>query len=1213
MASALATGSAAAAPAPEARPGPDVPVRTAELTLVTGDTVTLDYYPDGRQAARVKGSEQYRSYTLDKQAYVVPFAAEPYLAAGVLDERLFNVTKLVEQGFDRQGSLPLILSYPKQDMSIAAAPPRGSARQAVLASASAQAVRAERGKMGEFWGALAGRGASLNGGIAKVWLDGKVQSTLDTSVPQVGAPAAWQAGFDGTGGTVAVLDTGIDDTHPDLAGKVVEHKNFSDAPAAEDKHGHGTHVASTIAGSGAASGGAKKGVAPGAKLLSGKVLNDGGSGSESGIIAGMEWAAGKAKVVSMSLGGGPTDGTDPMSVAVNRISADTGALFVIAAGNSGFGGQETVSSPGTADSALTVAAVDKQDQLAPFSSKGPRFGDHALKPDIAAPGVAISAAKANSAGGERYVSANGTSMATPHVAGAAAILAQRNPKWTPAQLKTALMQTAKPLNGISTYDQGAGRLEAGVAATAQQQLRADAGSLSLGRFLGPYGSVDPVTRKVTYTNDGSAEATLDLTVQARSAGGATAPAEALSVSPATLSIPAGGSATATVTLNPNAGEVGLYTGALTATQRGGAAVLRTVLGFNKDLQHKVSVTATARDGKAPGYASVALWNLDDGKYHRVNVDATGSGGLLLPPGKYFVGSFLSTADPSRNDTEYTVVTKDEVEVKGSTSIVLDGRGAKEIQARTPEKTEAVTLSQTWTRASGARRFTSGFFYGRTVDRIYAVPSAPVTRGEFELANRMWLETPKLAARVVSPDTVLRPDYLGGGQELGKRIDGTHRLPVVYVGTGTPAEFAGRDVRGKIALIQQSKDITPNDQVRNAANAKAGVAAVFGSGPGRFADYTTRNPAIPGLELSNVEGKRLLELLGRGPVTLELKGVSHSPVQYHLVAPFAGSIPADLSFDASPATLATERTKLHAVRPDQVGMLGMFSFRPYDFIGLTSTYDRRFPYDHVRYFSANNTRFNPLFYGGPDGDSVAGNGSAPLPVAGSDRTVNWYQGPFQPGVSKALVPVSRVDDKLRLNFAEYLDSDPDHYLRDLGASTVARVYRDGEQVAEQPHALGELAVGVADKANYRVELDVNQGRPGWSVGTESFSSWSFGSARGEAGKTVPLPVLQARWNLDLDLDNAAPADRVHALNLTAATQPGAPPVKVTEVRAEVSYNDGGSWEAVDLRALGSDGGYSGAIQHPRKADSSGFVSLKVQAADAEGNSVEQTLIRAYALK
>ncbi|MFE2094582.1 S8 family serine peptidase [Streptomyces sp. NPDC059460] len=97
--------------------------------------------------------------------------------------------------------------------------------------------------------------------------------TLDQSVPQIGAPEAWAAGYDGTGTKVAVLDTGIDPDHPDVAGRVKKTQNFTDDPDAVDHHGHGTHVASTIAGSGAASGGKYKGVAPGADLYIGKVLN----------------------------------------------------------------------------------------------------------------------------------------------------------------------------------------------------------------------------------------------------------------------------------------------------------------------------------------------------------------------------------------------------------------------------------------------------------------------------------------------------------------------------------------------------------------------------------------------------------------------------------------------------------------------------------------------------------------------------------------------------------------------------------------------------------------------------------------------------------------------------------------------------------------------------------------------------------------------------
>ncbi|CAM5396412.1 hypothetical protein SBADM41S_05781 [Streptomyces badius] len=175
------------------------------------------------------------------------------------------------------------------------------------------------------------------------------------------APEAWAAGFDGKGTKVAVLDTGIDADHPDVKDRLVGARSFVPGEEVDDKHGHGTHVASTIAGSGAGSDGANKGVAPAAALLVGKVLSDEGSGADSGIIEAMEWAKAEgADIVSMSLGSPvPDDGTDPMSQAVNSLSADGGPLFVIAAGNAY--GAGTIGSPGSAEQALTVAAVDKRD------------------------------------------------------------------------------------------------------------------------------------------------------------------------------------------------------------------------------------------------------------------------------------------------------------------------------------------------------------------------------------------------------------------------------------------------------------------------------------------------------------------------------------------------------------------------------------------------------------------------------------------------------------------------------------------------------------------------------------------------------------------------------------------------------------------------------------------------------------------------------------
>ncbi len=521
------------------------PSKTHKLTLITGDVVRVSTLPDGRRAAAVVPPDNgvapggYQTFQQGKELFLVPDAAAPYLAAGRLDRNLFNVTKLIDDGYDdaHGGTLPLLATYGGSKQGVAKkVAPAGSRKVRALASVGAIALAADKKQARRFWEALdddrTPAKPQLAGGIAKIWLDAKVKASLDASVPQVGAPTAWADGFDGKGVTVAVLDTGIDPNHPDVAGQIAGTKNFSTAATTADKNGHGTHVASTVAGIGAASGGKRKGVAPGARLLIGKVLNDNGSGAYSEIIAGMEWGAANAKIVSMSLGGGWSDGTDPLSQAVNNLTASTGALFVIAAGNAG-PAEETIATPGAADAALTVGAVDKADALASFSSRGPRWLDYAVKPEITAPGVGIVAARAEgtlagNAVDEHHARLSGTSMATPHVAGAAAILAQAHPDWTAEQLKAGLTATARTVAGQNAYQQGAGRLD--VARAVRQRLTASTGALSIGYFRGPYGDAKPVTKTVTYRNTGDAETTVDLAASV-TAGTKPAPDGMLTISP----------------------------------------------------------------------------------------------------------------------------------------------------------------------------------------------------------------------------------------------------------------------------------------------------------------------------------------------------------------------------------------------------------------------------------------------------------------------------------------------------------------------------------------------------------------------------------------------------------------------------------------------------------------------------------------------------------
>jgi subtilisin family serine protease len=318
------------------------------------------------------------------------------------------------------------------------------------------------------------------------------------------------------------------------------------------------------------------------------------------VIAGMEWAARqRARVVNMSLGGGPTDGTDPVSQAVDRLTASHRTLFVVAAGNSGPDDQ-SVDTPGAATSALTVGAVDVADQLADFSSRGPRVGDFAMKLDITAPGVDIVAARATGTSlgdpvDQWYTRLSGTSMATPHVAGAAAIMAQRWPDWSPARIKAVLMGTAEPNPELSVYEQGGGRLD--VAHAIEQRLIARRANLDFGYFRYPQTGVQPVTKSLPLLNLGTQPVTVDLRVELEGEDGAPAPAGMATVTPAQLTLPAGGEASAQVTVDVQAGPAGLYSGAVVATPTTGPAV-RNPIGFYKEpVRYDLTLNAIGRDGR----------------------------------------------------------------------------------------------------------------------------------------------------------------------------------------------------------------------------------------------------------------------------------------------------------------------------------------------------------------------------------------------------------------------------------------------------------------------------------------------------------------------------------------------------------------------------------------------------------------------------------------
>jgi serine protease AprX len=324
--------------------------------------------------------------------------------------------------------------------------------------------------------------------VASIHLDHPVKGMDSITNSVVGVPAAWNDGYTGSGLGVAVIDSGINDSHPDLwnsaqtHSRVVYHQDFTgtattnSSGAQWDLYGHGTHVAGIVGGNGYLSSGNYSGVAPAVNLVDLRALNASGVGSDSTVIDAIQEAISlqntyNIQVINLSLGRGIAESytQDPLCQAVES-AWQAGIVVVVAAGNygrlsvNGSDGYGTVTAPGNDPLVITVGALNSTGSssqsaeiMTTYTSKGPTTYDHVVKPDVMAPGNGIVSLYAPGAtleadypaqvvdgnnGKADYFTLSGTSMATPVVSGAAVLLLQQNANLTPDQVKARLMQNS---------------------------------------------------------------------------------------------------------------------------------------------------------------------------------------------------------------------------------------------------------------------------------------------------------------------------------------------------------------------------------------------------------------------------------------------------------------------------------------------------------------------------------------------------------------------------------------------------------------------------------------------------------------------------------------------------------------------------------------------------------------------------------------------------
>ncbi|WP_406835618.1 S8 family peptidase [Streptomyces sp. AHU1] len=1197
---------------------PAKPSATHKVTLVTGDVVTVTTMADGKQTAAVDRPDSavggVKIQQVGGDLFVVPDEAAPLLGTKKLDRRLFNVTDLIEMGYDdaKSATVPLIASYAASKSRSAAEPtaPRGSKLTRRLEGVRGAALSTEKRKARTFWTTVAPQGGkTLGAGVSKLWLDGRVKANLKESVPLIGAPEAWKDGYTGKGVKVAVLDTGIDVNHPDFAGVIDGTTSFVPGEDVTDVNGHGTHVASTIVGSGAASGGDYKGVAPGADLFVGKVLGGAeGYGQDSWVMAGMQWAAESgADVVNMSLGDSyPTDGSDPMSQTVDALSARYGTLFVVAAGNAG---PESISAPGAASSALTVAATDKQDRLASFSSTGPLTYSGGMKPDISAPGVDITAARSQDMtdGGEGlYRTLSGTSMATPHVVGAAAVLAQRHPDWTGAQLKEQLMSTAKGLDDeYSPYEVGTGRVD--VAAAVRTTVRGT-GSLFFGSYTWPQKPSDvAVTKDLTYTNTGSADVTLKLALT--DGGGPFA------LGATEVTVPAGGTAAVPVTGDPRAASAGRHVGYVTATDAAtGKPVTRTSVALLKeDERYDLNIKLVGRDGKpAAGWVGINL--AGDSWPWSIYVD--GSTTMRMAPGTYTVAGYLDVAGEKADRSGLAVLVAPETVLEdGSADVVLDASKARLLRTEAPQRTEdrqrKVDFNVHYEGLDPYLDYRSAYVLPQTYDDVYVAPTEPMKQGEFILTTR-WRKGEPLLGLTTQGGRLRFDALVQAGSALGTATD---TLGAVYAGNGSAAEYEKVRAKGKVVVVRRSDEVSPQERAEAAAAAGAKALIVVNDGVGALAEYVGES-AVPVAAVHRDAGKTLVSMAKAGVFKLTVKQTEYTPFVYDLTRNYPGQVP-DRALVYKPAKRDLARIDARYYSAADGGAAEGYRS---DF-----TLSPSFNLPEREWHPGTRTEWVTPGQDWREFHTQGVDGALPWSMVSGDNTyakgsttrLDWFAPATRPGQSESFgVYNSRWQNHMTWNVQAWASASDTMrlggYLPWGETPSHLQVFQGDTLIHDNPVS-GDMQWEEVPAGNlpYRAVLDVE--RPGdvFRLSTRTHTEWTFMSDTVDSDAFEPFSVLNLDYKLESDLHGDVKADATQRIALKPVSMDlGTVPGKVTTVKLDVSYDDGATWQKVTLTKC-ADGYWKGSFRTAKKRG--GFISVRASTGTDRGFSVKNEIIRAYGLR
>lgn len=700
--------------------------------------------------------------------------------------------------------------------------------------------------------------------------------------------------------------------------------------------------------------------------------------------------------------------------------------------------------------------------------------------------------------------------------------------------------------------------------------------------------------------------TLTLQADFKNTNGNNAPEGMLTISENEITIPAKGTKTVSVTLDPQFGEAGSrYEGHLTALENG-KQVAHTAMGMVKE-EEKYTLKMTAKDRSGnPALAYVGLVNKDMiPEFVAVNGEAE----FRLRPGTYSAMSMMEV-DTATDRRGVALVGNPEIVLDGPQTLELDARKANEIKVHVPKETEPSYQRLEYYRSLDGKTMNHVYLAPVWIDKLYAAPTKKVKNGEFEMLTRWRLIKPYL--QIHFKDKVLDDIPLAGGTLL----DGKYNLSTVYAGNGSKTDFERLNAKGKAVVVDRNSDVTPSQQAvaAHAAGAKLLIIvnyentefSVYAGNP----DYTDIPLAVAGISKS--EGDKVIKAARSGNLKLFVEGEPNTPYVYDLMDVHGEHIPKDLTY--APST--RELVKIDArYKSDQETPGGEFRFdlRPHTFRAVGFLYKMQFPSVRTEWVSAvEGTRW---YHQARVLDSPWEVRQPAVTYEEGERlNEEWFSPVVRPRLGVGYWTPNRQGNVLQFNIPALADSGTgstggSEY--DIAQNTqTLKLYQGDTLIKEGKGQAMNVSSGISEeRKQYRLVTDAKRDSNRWDTSVSTHSEWTFWSEKGKDFKVL-LPFYSLDYNVETDMYGDALAAPSTNLELSAVKLDGVEGYgKLQGAALEVSFNEGKSWKTVKLEQT-AENKWTAKINNSKNSK---HVSLRASAWDDAGNKITQDVIKAYGLR